>query len=173
MSKKAALFVCPLLLFLWIGPVRSLWAQNQVDGALEGLKAIHVRVHLNMDSGSKELKLTPDLLKSDAEGLLSDAGLKVVSEEEFQRLLPSRGYPIATFDIDSKILKPGDAAYYIFYFDIKVRQPTFLSRKPVVNFLAPTWETTNIGAIDSASAIRDMLKQGVNSFIGDFKGENP
>jgi hypothetical protein len=173
MSKKAALFFCALMLFLWIGSVPFLFAQKQVDGALEGLKDIRIRIRLSMDSGSKGLELTPDLLERDTEELLRDAGLKVVSQDEFQRLLPSRGYPVGTLDLDSRIFKPGEAGFYVFYLNIKARQPAFLSRKPVIKFLVPTWETTNIGAIDTPSAVREMVKEGVKSFIRDFKGENP
>jgi hypothetical protein len=172
MSKKAAVFFSVFMLFAWIGPVPCLFAQKQVDGALEGLKDIRIRIRLNLDSASKGSGLTPDLLELDAEELLRDAGLKVVSQDEFQRLLPSRGYPVGTLDLDSRIFKPGEAGFYVFYLNVKVRQPAFLSRKPVIKFLVPTWETTDIGTIDTPTALRETAKEAVRAFIRDFKDEN-
>jgi hypothetical protein len=172
MSKKASVF-CVLMFFLWIGPAPCLFAQKQAAGTLEGLKNIHIRIRLIMDSGSKGSGLTQGLLELDAEELLRDAGLKVVSQDEFQRLLPSRGYPVATLDIDSRISKPGDAAFYVFYLNIKVGQPVFMSRKPVIKFVAPTWEISDFGTVDTPAALRETAKEGVRAFIQDFKGENP
>jgi hypothetical protein len=173
MTRKATLLFSLLILFMWVGPVPCLFAQKQAEGALEGLKDIRIRIRLVLDSASKGSELTPDMLERDAEEVLRDAGLKVVSQDEFQRLLPSRGYPVGTLDLDSRIFKPGEAGFYVFYLNIKVRQPAFLSRKPVIKLLVPTWETTDVGTIDTPAALRDTAKAAVMSFIRDFKGENP
>jgi hypothetical protein len=48
-----------------------------------------------------------------------------------------------------------------------------MSRKPVLRILAPTWEATELGAVNSPSDVRESAKGALKSFISDFKGENP
>jgi len=169
--KRSGLYCILTLLFLLI-PGHSSFAQRQAESSLEGLTTIHVRVQLKSDSDAKGGP-TAEQFQSDVESLLEEAGLKVVSQEEFERLLRSRGYPVALFDLDATITKPSDVDFHICIFNFKVRQAVFLVRKPAVKFLASTWELNSFGTTNSLPALREKVKQAANQFIQHFKAENP
>ena len=175
MLREKPWFCCILtLLFLLItGP--ALFAQQQADSSLEGLTTIHVRIQLKTESDGdgKGSGLTSEQLQGDAESLLADAGLKVVPQDEFERLLRSRGYPVALFDLDAKIAKLKDTDSHIYNLNFKVRQAAFLVRKPTVKFLAPTWELNSLGTTDSLPSLREKARQAITQFIQQFKSENP
>jgi hypothetical protein len=173
MLRKRSCLCCVLTLLLLtiFGPAAL--AQKQADSSLEGLTTIHVRVQLKSDPDVKGSGVTPEQLQADAEGLLADAGMKVVSQDEFERLLRSRGYPVALFDLDARITKLSDMDFHIYNLNFKVRQAALLVRKPVVKFLAPTWELNSFGTTDSPPALREKVKQAASQFIQDFKAENP
>jgi len=170
--KRSGLYCILTLLFLLI-PGHSPFAQRQADSSLEGLTTIHVQVQLKSDSDAKGSGPTAEQFQSDVESLLGEAGLKVVSQEEFERLLRSRGYPVALFDLDATITKPSDVDFHIYIFNFKVRQAVFLVRKPAVKFLASTWELNSFGTTNSLPALREKVKQAANQFIQHFKAENP
>jgi hypothetical protein len=161
-----------MILLLMI-PCPVVFAQKQADSSLEGVTTIHVRVQLKNDSDDKGSGLKPEQLQGDAESLLADAGMKVVPQDEFERLLRSRGYPVALFDLDARITKLSDMDFHIYNLNFKVRQAALLVRKPVVKFLAPTWELNSFGTTDSLPSLRQKVKQAVTQFIQDFKAENP
>ena len=173
MLRQNKWFCCILtLLFLLItGP--ALFAQQQADASLEGLTTIHVRIQLKTESDEKGSGLTSEQLQSDAESLLAEAGLKVVPQDEFERFLRSRGYPVALFDLDAKIAKLRDTDSHIYNLNFKVRQASFLVRKPTVKFLAPTWELNSLGTTDSLPSLREKARQAITQFIQQFKSENP
>jgi len=173
MLTKRSCLCCVLMLLLLTIPGPAALAQKQADSSLEGLTTIHVRVQFKSDSDGKGSGLTPEQLQADAEGLLADAGMKVIPQDEFERLLRSRGYPVALFDLDARITKLSDMDFHIYNLNFKVRQAALLVRKPVVKFLAPTWELNSFGTTDSPPALREKVKQAAIQFIQDFKAENP
>ncbi len=171
LRKVTFLFFVPMVVSLIVSV--PAFAQKQTEGGLEGLTTIYVRTHLKMDGGDKASGVTPEQLQSDAESLLGDAGLKVVQQEEFKRHLQARSYPLALFDLEGRVTKPSGMDFYIYNFNFKVRQATFLARKPTVKFLATTWETIDFGVTENLASMRDRVKQAVNLFIQDYKAENP
>ncbi len=172
LGKRSCL--CVMLMFLLLTtPIPTALAQRQADSSLEGLTTIHVRVQLKSDSDGKSSGLRQEQLEGDAEGLLADSGMKVIPQEEFDRLLRSRGYPVALFDIDARITKLSGTELHIYNFNFKVRQAVLLVRKPVIKFLAPTWEFNSLGTTDSLPALREKVKEVVAQFLQDFKAENP
>jgi len=173
MLRKRSCLCCVLMLLLLTIPGPAALAQKQADSSLEGLTTINVRIQLKSDSDGKSPGLTPGQLQGDAEGLLADAGMKVIPQDEFERLLRSRGYPVALFDLDARITKLSDMDFHIYNLNFKVRQAALLVRKPVVKFLAPTWELNSFGTTDSLPTLREKVKQAVAQFIQDFKAENP
>ena len=173
MLRKGTFFFSVLMMALWIAPVPCPFAQRQADSSLEGLTSVHVRVQLKIESDTAASGITAGQLQNDSEALIGDAGLKIVPQEEFDRLIGSRGYPIALFDLDAKIFKPGDAGFHVYQLNFKVRQVAYLARKPVVKFLAPTWEMTDFGTTDTLTLVRERVRNAVIQFIRDFKAENP
>ena len=173
MLRKKCSYCCVLMLLLLMIPCPVALAQRQAESSLEGLTTIHVRVQLKIDPDGKASELTSEQLQGDAESLLSDAGMKVVPQDEFERLLRSRGYPIALFDLDARITKLSDMDFHIYNLNFKIRQATLLVRKPVVKFMAPTWELNSFGTTDNPPALREKVKQAVTQFVQDFKAENP
>ncbi len=91
MLRKRSCLCCVLMLLLLTIPGPAALAQKQADSSLEGLTTIHVRVQFKSDPDGKGSGLTPEQLQADAEGLLADAGMKVIPQDEFERLLRSRG----------------------------------------------------------------------------------
>jgi hypothetical protein len=173
MLREKPWFYCILTLLFLLIPGPAPFAQQQADLSFEGLTTIHVRIQLKTESDGKVSGLTSEQLQADAESLLADAGLKVVPQDEFERLLRSRGYPIALFDLDGKIAKLKDTDSYIYNLNFKVRQAAFLVRKPTVKFLAPTWELNSFGSTDSLPSLREKSTQAVAQFIQLFRTENP
>ena len=173
MLRKRSCLCWVLMLFLLMIPGPAALAQKQADSSLEGLTTIHVRVQLKSDSDGKGSGLTADALRGDAEGVLADAGMKVIPQDEFERLLRSRGYPVALFDLDARVTKLSDMDFHIYNLNFKVRQAALLVRKPVVKFLAPTWELNSFGTTDSPPTLREKVKQAATQFVQDFKAENP
>jgi hypothetical protein len=173
MLRKRSCLCCILMLLLLMIPGPAALAQKQADSSLEGLTTIHVRIQLKSDSDGKSSGLKPEQLQGDAESVLADAGMKVIPQDEFERLLRSRGYPVALFDMDARVTKLNDMDLYVYNFNFKVRQAALLVRKPVVKFLAPTWELNSFGTTDSLPTLREKVKQAATQFIQDFKAENP
>jgi hypothetical protein len=173
MLRKRSFSCYVLMVLLLTAPGPAALAQKQADSSLEGLTTIHVRVQLKSDSDGKVSGLTPEQLQGDAESLLADAGMKVISQDEFERLLRSRAYPVALFDLDARVTKLNDVDLYVYNLNFKVRQVALLVRKPVIKFLAPTWELNSFGTTDSPPALRERVKQAATQFIQDFKAENP
>ena len=171
MRKRTCQWVVLMLLLLMM-PGPAALAQRQAESSLEGLTTVHVRVQLKTDSNGKGSGLTSEQLQGDAETLLSDAGMKVVPQDEFERLLRSRGYPVALFDLDAQTTKMNDMDLHIYNFNFKARQAALLVRKPVVKFMAPTWELNSFGTTDSLPKLREKVRQAVTQFIQDFKAEN-
>ena len=175
MNRKM-LFVFTLTLCLCAGSSASpVLAQIQritgAEEALGGLTTIHPRIQYYEDGSPKEGNRTQ--LQSDLEGMLGDAGLKIVDAADFERLVASRSYPIALLDMEVRMSKIPDTELNIYLLSIKVRQPVFLSRKPVVKFLASSWENTDFGTARDFPYVRGAEKESLERFVQDLRGQNP
>jgi hypothetical protein len=164
-----------VLLFLCLsGSVSSLFAQTQgSESALAGLTTINIRIQYYEEGVLRETSSERAQLQSDAEGLLTEAGLKLVGTAEFDRLVGSRNYPIAMLDMDVRMSKLPETDLHTYLLTLKIRQGAFLSRKPVVRLLASTWETTDFGAAKDFAFVRGVAKDALGKFVQDFQSQNP
>ena len=171
MDKKKLFFF--VILSLLVSPVFDAHAQKMGDELLAGLTTICLRVQYSDDSGMKATGSESNQLVSDTERQLSDAGLKVVSSSEFDRLIASRGYPIALLDVEVRLAKVKDMDLKIYNLSVRLRQLSYVARKPTLRFLGGTWDVTDYGTMDDFSFVRQRLNAVITRLVSDYKSENP
>jgi len=171
MDKKKLFFF--VILSLLVSPVFDAHAQKMGDELLAGLTTICLRVQYSDDSGMKATGSESNQLVSDTERQLSDAGLKVVSSSEFDRLIASRGYPIALLDVEVRIAKVRDMDLKVYNLSVRLRQLSYVARKPTLRFLGGTWDVTDYGTMDDFSFVRQRLNAVITRLVSDYKSENP
>lgn len=169
------LWIIAVLVFLCLSSsASSLFAQIQGGEAiLAGLTTMNIRIQYYEDGVLQETSPERAQLQSDAEGMLTDAGLKLVGPDEFERLVSSRNYPIAMLDMEVRMSKIPETDLRTYLLSLKIRQGAFLARKPVVRFLASTWESTNFGATKDFSLVRGAAKDALGKFVQNFQAQNP
>lgn len=171
MGKKKLFFF--VILSLLVSPVFDAHAQKMGDELLGGLTTVCLRVQYSDESGLKATGTESNQLVSDTERQLSDAGLKVVSSSEFDRLIASRGYPIALLDVEVRIAKVKDMDLKVYNLSVKLRQLAYIARMPTLRFLGGTWDITDYGTMDDFSFVKQRLNALITRLVSDFKSENP
>jgi hypothetical protein len=173
MDKMKVFFAITLGLLLLGGPASTVCGQKAADDILAGLTTAHVRVSYSEDGLLRESGQERNQLAADMERQLADTGLKLVSREEFERLLSSRGYPIGLLDLEVRVSKISGMDIRIFFVSLKLQQLSYVARKPVLRFLAPTWDATNAGTADDFNAVKKTANEVIGRFVADYKAENP
>jgi hypothetical protein len=171
MDKKKLFFLVMLALF--VSPVLNARAQKMADQLMAGLTTVQVRVKYSDESGLKATGTESNQLISDTERQLSDAGLKIVSSSDFDRLVASRGYPIALLDIEVRLAKIADTDMKIYNLSVKLRQLAYIARMPTLRFLGGTWDVMDSGTMEDFSFIRQRLSGIISNLVSDYKSENP
>jgi len=171
MDKKKLFFF--VILSLLVSPVFDAHAQKMGDQLLAGLTTVYLRVQYSDDSGMKATGAESSQLVSDTERQLSEAGLKIVSSSEFDRLIASRGYPIALLDVEVRIAKVKDMDLKVYNLSVRLRQLAYISRKPTLRFLGGTWDITDYGTMDDFSFVKQRLNAVITRLVSDYKSENP
>lgn len=171
MDKKKLFFF--VILSLLVSPVFDAHAQKMGDQLLAGLTTVCLRVQYSDDSGMKATGAESSQLVSDTERQLSEAGLKIVSSSEFDRLIASRGYPIALLDVEVRIAKVKDMDLKVYNLSVKLRQLAYIARMPTLRFLGGTWDITDYGTMDDFSFVRQRLNAVIVRLVSDYKSENP
>jgi hypothetical protein len=144
-----------------------------VEGALAGLTTVYPRVQYYEDGALQETNSDKIQLQSEVESKLIDAGFKLVGAEEFHRLVASVNYPIAMLDMEIRMSKIPDLELRAYVVSIKVKQAVFLSRKPVIRFMAPTWESMDFGAAKDFPFVGSVAKDAFGRFVQDLQAQNP
>jgi hypothetical protein len=173
MDKMRVFFVFTLGLLLLGGPTPAVYGQKAAQDILAGLTTAHLRVSYSEDGMLRESGQERNQLAADLERQLADTGLKLVSKEEFERLLSSRGYPIGLLDLEVSVSKISGVDVKIFSVSLKLQQLSYVARKPVLRFLAPTWDATEAGTADDFNAVKKRASELAGRFVADFKAENP
>jgi hypothetical protein len=173
MDKMRVLFAIALGLLLLGSPASTVFGQKAAQDILAGLTTVHVRIFYSEDGSLKETGQNRNQLAVDLERQLADTGLKLVSKEEFERLLSSRGYPIGLLDLEVRTSKISGVDIKVFSVSLKLQQLSYVARKPVLRFLAPTWDLTEAGTADDFTAVKKRVNEAVSRFVADFKAENP
>ena len=171
MNQKKLVFL--FLLTLLVSPVFDAHSQEMGDQLLAGLTTVYVRVQYTDDSGMKATGSEPSQLVSDTQRQITDAGIKAVSSGEFDRLIASRGYPIAMLDIEVRLDKIKDVDLKIYNLRVRIRQLSYIARMPTLRFLGGTWEVTDAGVTDDFSFLRQRLSGIISQLVSDYKSENP
>ena len=150
-------------------------AQGGGNPGLEGLTSIYVHVLPHEGPGDHQKEMEGYRLRYEVERRLSDAGMKILSEEEFQRLLPSRGYPLALVELRTKTVPVPvkDLDVLVFTVILKLRQSVMLARKPIVKVLAPTWELSDTGAAKDLAGMKERVMMAVSALVRDLQSSNP
>jgi len=171
MDKKKLFFF--VLLTLLVSPVFDAHAQKMGDQLLAGLTTVYLRVQYSDESGMKATGSESSQLISGTEQQLTDAGLKVVSSSEFDRLIASRGYPIAMLDVEVRLAKIPDMEVKVYNLSVRLRQLSYVARMPTLRFLGGTWDVTDAGTMDNFSFLKQRVNAIVSRFVSDYKSENP
>lgn len=155
-------------------PASAVFAQNQgAHAALSGLTAIHPVIRYFEDAAPRPRAAAATQLQSDVERILSDNGIAITDSAEFDRLVGARNYPIAMLQLDLRMANHPDQDMKSYLVSCHIRQPVFLSRKPVVRFLATTWESTDFGMTKDVAFARGVAKEALGRFIQEWRAQNP
>ncbi len=173
MDKKSVFLVVALGLLLLGSPASSVYGQKAAQDILAGLTTAHVRIFYSENGSLRESGQERNQLAADLERQLADTGLKLVSRDEFERLLSSRGYPIGLLDLEVRTNKISGVDFKIYSVSLKLQQLCYVSRKPVLRFLASTWDITDAGTADDFNGVKKRVNEVIGRFVSDFKSENP
>ena len=173
MDKKSVFLVVALGLLLLGSPASSVYGQKAAQDILAGLTTAHVRIFYSENGSLRESGQERNQLAANLERQLADTGLKLVSRDEFDRLLSSRGYPIGLLDLEVRTNKISGVDFKVYYISFKLQQLCYVSRKPVLRFLASTWDMTDAGTVDDFNGLKKRVNEAVARFVSDFKSENP
>ena len=150
-------------------------ALGEPNPGLEGITSIYVQVLPHDGPRDHQKEMEGYRLRYEVERLLSQAGMKILSEEEFQKFLPSRGYPLALVELRTKTVPVPvkDLDVMVFTVTLKLRQSVMLARKPIVKVLAPTWELSDTGAAKGLATVKERAMTAVAGLVRDLQSSNP
>ncbi len=142
---------------------------------LERLEGIEVLVE-EVKAELENYNLTAIQIQTDVEAQLHEAGIKVLSKEENEKIQPLRK-PYLYIRIDSSKL-PWKREVIAYSVEIALKQLVTLpaqpksARKP---FYAPTWDKSIVGAATPRefSEIRNGVQQLMDKFIKAYLAANP
>jgi len=137
---------------------------------LIGLDSIGVLIE-NLHPAALEAGLSPDQLQTDVELKLRLAGIKVLSKEEFRRLLLA---PYLYVQVTAG--KSSNFSVYAVSVNVDFKQMVFLVRDPNVVTMGATWRSGEViiaGKDVITEGIRGCVRDLVDEFINDFLAANP
>ncbi len=130
---------------------------------LKDLRVISVLVE-DLPDSAKILDISKDAIQTDVELKLRLAGMRVVPEDEGQRLL---GSPVLYVNLN--VADDGKAA------DIKVemQQNALLERNKMWTPRIPTWSAGGLVSNPTSQGIRNFIKERVDEFLNAWLSVNP
>jgi hypothetical protein len=173
MDKKRVFFVITLGLLLLGSPASTVFGQKAAQDILAGLTTAHVRILYFEDGSARETGQERNQLAADLERQLAGTGLKLVTRDEFERLISSRGYPIGLLDLEVRTNKISGVDFKIYYVSLKLQQLSYVARKPVLRFMAATWDITDAGTADDFNGVKKRVNETLGRFVSDYIAENP
>ena len=138
---------------------------------LRGLKSIYVRV-APIDPKIEQEGLTTAQIRGDTERQLQMAKIKLLSEEEFDRLRRTRNYHLGRLEVIVTVKDITEGNGKIYNIIVRFSQIAFLSRAPVIKLFAPTWESQTIGFSGDLNVIAESVKARVEEFISAYMSVN-
>ena len=138
---------------------------------LRGVRSIYVRV-APIDSKIEQEGFTTAQILRDTERQLQSEGIKLLPEEEFNRLRRTRNYPLGRLEIIVTVKDITEGNGKIYNIIVRFSQIVFLSRAPVIKLFAPTWESQTIGCSGDLSAVTEGVKARIEEFISAYMSAN-
>ena len=142
-----------------------------VSASLGGLKSIYI-AEPSLDSKVKYEGLSTDRLKKNTEKQLKKAGIKTLSEKEFDRLKRSERYPLGRLDMVITIGEITSVDLKVYNIVVQLRQVVFLARKPVAKLWTATWGKRELGYSPGVDVVEEGVKDIVGQFINDYLSVN-
>ena len=140
---------------------------------LNGIKEIHVSVKPIENPLVIEAGMDENHVKALVEQQLRKSGISLLSEEEYDRYKMTLSSPLANLDIRVTVKELEDLDSAVVDVSVRLMQVVFLGRKAIVQFNAPTWESSEIGVVNHPNFIVEALEKNVNLFIQDYFAANP
>jgi hypothetical protein len=134
---------------------------------LRGLKGVLVEIE-SIEPEIEQDGLTKAQIQTDVELKLRLAGIKVLSEEEWQK---EKGRPF--FYVCAHVRKYKVLSSYVFNIDIQLNQDVYLERYLNFKIGAPTWSVSCLGIISDLNDIRNVVKDKIDIFINAYLSVNP
>jgi len=138
---------------------------------LGGLKAVYLQV-APIDRDMEDKGLTKRGLRQDIEKRLSRAGIKMLTDREYEKNKSIRSYPLARLELIATVHEIPDKEINVYNVTVQVRQVVWLARKPTVNFVGTTWRHDEFGHGYGFQEIREKVNESVDSFIDAFLSAN-
>jgi hypothetical protein len=156
----------PLIILLF---ALSAPAADYNRSLLSGVKSIHVQVDRRIGGGIDGDELQEEIMRQ-----VADAGIRVLSSEEYGKFRMSKGYPFARLDITvaSDDLEAGGAAFTLNRIAVVARQKVMLERNARIRIMADTWEQRIMAADAGVETIKQEIVKAVDMFISDLQSAN-
>ena len=125
---------------------------------------------LPVEPAAEQVGLTPATLRSDIETQLREAGIHVLTDDEWQAA-PGRPWLF----IRVRIIRPVATSAYTYVIALELMQRTMLTREPSLETDAMTWTTGAIGRAGgpTLTMVRERLHAEVDRFIRAYRAVNP
>ena len=174
MDRKLRWFAI-LIIVLFVGRVdafANVGVYSEMNSeTLRGVRSIYVRV-APIDSKIEQEGLATARILRDTERQLQREEIKILPEEEFNRLRRTRNYPLGRLEVIVTIKDMNKDNEKLYSIIIRFSQIAFLSRAPVIKLFAPTWESQTIGYSGDLSVVTEGVKAGVEKFISAYMSVN-
>lgn len=153
-------------------PFISIAAQDSPT-MFQGLKSVYVQVN-PIDSKTEQKGISAGRLRKYTEQQLINAGIQVLSDEEFDKFKISLKYPLARLmlSVSMEEIFIEDAALNVSNITVEVQQAVQLGRKATISMFATTWERNQI-MFGGSAEVQGKIRAFVAEFISAYTSANP
>lgn len=174
MLKQLSMLACLLVTSFLLAP--SVLAQiddNQNNETLRGLKGVRFTIRPVSPDLERD-GITRSKLQTDVEIKLRQAGIHVLTEEDWRRETSAGGG--AWLELYVGAVKNNETGlFYAVSVNLKLMQPVHLLRNQALKTFATTWSTGSVGifGMEKLPTIRQEVVDKVAEFINGFLIANP
>lgn len=154
------------------GPGLSAEYEN-FTASLNLIKEIYVDVKPIDNPIVTDAGINEDLIKVSAERQLRRAGIKLLNKDRYNQYKMTLNYPLARLEIRLTVHEIEGMDAVIAEIRTRVVQVAFLSRRPIIQINAPSWEVQEIGIVSDPSFLDAALQNSLDKFIDDYFTANP
>ena len=172
MRKKiflgAAVMAVAGVLLVWTARASEKLTEKQ--WSLTEIKELFVFVQ-GVTEETKKVGLSAEQIQTEVEEKLQEVGIKVVTEEDLERL---PGSPSLYVNISAR--KRERVAAFVFHVDVGILQEVELVRDPMISTVSITWNKGQIGYCSSrklVKAVRETVGYLMDRFCEDYRKANP